>query len=67
MTASQPHRRTFLEIFAAPLAVALISLVGLLAALIGDGWWDGLSWVALAVPALLYLYFVWRRGDGRRD
>ena len=67
MTASQPHRRTFSEIFALPLAVALISLVGLLAALIGDGWWDGLSWVALAVPALLYLYFVWRAADGRRD
>src|SRR5690606_34602273 len=37
----------------APVAVALVTLVGLIAALVGDGWPDGLSWAALAVPVAL--------------
>jgi len=53
--------RSIREIFAAPLAVAAVSTLGLLAALVGDGWWDASSWVALAVPVLFYLFFLWRR------
>jgi hypothetical protein len=34
------------------LAIALLSLVAVIAALTGDGWRDGLSWVGLAVPIL---------------
>jgi len=30
--------------------LAVISSAGLLAALLGDGAWDALSWAALAVP-----------------
>jgi hypothetical protein len=26
--------------------------------LVGDGWWDALSWLALALPVLLYLFFI---------
>lgn len=36
--------------FAAPLAIAAASLVGLVAALVGDGLADALSWITLAVP-----------------
>lgn len=39
-------------IFAAPLAIALLSVLGLVAALTGDHWRDWLSWLALAVPVL---------------
>lgn len=39
-------------IFAVPLAIAVFSVVGLIAALTGDGWRDGVSWAALAVPVL---------------
>lgn len=49
------------QIFAAPLAVAVISSLGLISALLGDGVWDGFSWAALAVPVLLYFLFLWRR------
>lgn len=49
------------QIFAAPLAVAIVSGLGLVSALVGDGWWDGLSWAALAVPVLLYFLFLWWR------
>lgn len=38
-------------IFAAPLAIGLLSLVGLVGALTGDGLRDALSWATLAVPA----------------
>jgi hypothetical protein len=41
------------RIFAAPLAVGLISGVGLLAALLGDNLWDALSWATLGLPVVL--------------
>ncbi len=40
------------RIFAAPSAIALVSLVGLVSALTGDGVRDQLSWVALAIPII---------------
>jgi hypothetical protein len=53
--------RTLGHIFAAPIVVGALSVVGLVAALVGDGWWDGLSWFSLTLPVLLYLFFVVRR------
>ena len=44
--------------FRAPLLLALMSSVGLLAALIGDGVFDLLSWLALGcVPAVIAWYW----------
>jgi hypothetical protein len=53
--------RSLAQIFAAPLVIAVLSTVGLISALVGDGWWDAVSWAALGLPVLLYLVFVWRR------
>ena len=36
--------------FAIPIVLAMLSLVGLVVALTGDGWRDQLSWAALFVP-----------------
>lgn len=44
-----PVRRTF----AIPTAIAIISIVGLLGALVGDGWLDAISWAGLLVPLLV--------------
>jgi hypothetical protein len=55
------NHRTLGQIFAAPIAIGVLSTIGLLAALIGDGWWDAVSWLSLALPVLLYLFFVARR------
>jgi len=52
--------RTLQQIFALPIAIGILSTVGLIAALVGDGWWDGLSWASLSLPVLLYLFFVIR-------
>jgi hypothetical protein len=53
--------RSLTQIFAAPLVIAIASTVGLISALVGDGWWDAVSWAALGLPVLLYLLFIWRR------
>ncbi|MBP7335146.1 hypothetical protein [Niveispirillum sp.] len=45
-------RRSLWAVFAAPILIAVLSIVGLVAALTGDGWRDALSWAALAVPVL---------------
>lgn len=56
-----PHHKTLWQIFAAPILVGVLSTIGLIAALVGDGWWDGVSWLTLALPVLLYFFFVLRR------
>lgn len=51
MTAPLPRRgRPLRAIFAAPTGIAVVSLVGLVSALTGDGLRDLVSWAALAVP-----------------
>jgi len=47
----RPHQ-TLWQVFALPVAIAVLSTVGLIAALTGDGWRDVLSWIALGVPVL---------------
>ena len=40
------------QIWAAPAVLGVLSLVGLVAALVADGWGDALSWLALSAPAV---------------
>jgi hypothetical protein len=42
------------NVYRLPWLLAVLSVVGLLSALFGDGLWDFASWVALSVP----LYFL---------
>lgn len=54
-------------IFRMPLWIALLSGVGLIAALVGDGWLDALSWLALGYPLWLTASLLrrqLRRGQG---
>ncbi|QUS41920.1 hypothetical protein RPMA_26100 [Tardiphaga alba] len=55
---SGPSRRTLWQIFAMPLVLGILSTVGLISALVGDGAWDALSWLTLGVPILLCAYFL---------
>jgi hypothetical protein len=53
-------RRTLWQIFSWPLAIGVLSTIGLVAALVGDGVWDSVSWLALFVPIALYALFLLR-------
>jgi hypothetical protein len=49
-----PKHRTLGQIFAIPALIGVMSIVGLVAALVGDGVWDGLSWLMLLAPIVIY-------------
>jgi hypothetical protein len=55
---SHHHRKHFQKaLWGAPIALGLISVLGLWSALIGDGWWDVVSWVCLGLVAAVCLWF----------
>jgi len=64
MTMPRRTTHTTAQIFAAPLAVGLISALGLTTALLGDGLWDWMSWVALSLPVALAVVY-WHVGARR--
>lgn len=49
------------QIFRWPLAIAVLTLVGLIAGLVSDGWGDALAAVGLFVPAALAIWLAMRR------
>lgn len=53
--------RAFARLYAWPALIALLSLVGLVAALIGDGPLDWLSWLGLAAPVCALGWALTRR------
>lgn len=58
-----PVRRSLWQVFALPVAFGVLSAVGLVAALLGDGVWDAVSWLTLgaAVAACAHHGLPWRR------
>lgn len=48
-----------------PIALAVVSAVGLVGGLWGDGAWDALAWIGLGLPAVAALWFG-LRGRGTR-
>jgi hypothetical protein len=54
-------RRSLAQIFLFPALVAVVVLVGLVSALLGDGIWDAVSWIALAFPLAIFALFHWKR------
>jgi hypothetical protein len=67
MTMARPPRKTMAQIFGWPLLIAASTAVGLVAALLGDGIWDALSWVALAAPVAIFGLSVRPRRPFDRD
>jgi hypothetical protein len=65
--ASSQHRshRSAWAVFRWPLLVGVICGAGLGLALVGDGVWDGLSWLALSLPIVLAVVY-WRRAGHKR-
>lgn len=50
----------FWHIWIIPLLLGIVSLFGLIAALVGDDLWDVLSWLTLAIPLLVIGRFIWK-------
>jgi hypothetical protein len=58
MTRPFPCRKVY-----GPAAIlAAITAYGLLSALLGDGVWDAISWVALACPLVVIIWMLGRGG-----
>ncbi|CAN5880937.1 hypothetical protein BH11PSE8_BH11PSE8_40800 [soil metagenome] len=56
------HRKGFQwSLWGAPIALALVTAIGLIAALVGDGAWDAASWIALGLPVAVCAWFGLRR------
>ena len=55
------RRRSMREIFEIPILLGVLTTIGLISALVGDGVWDGVSWLALSVPVAVYLVYWLRR------
>lgn len=53
------HQQSAREIFFMPTLLGLVSVVGLVSALLGDGVWDALSWLAL-LTSLAAVAWAWR-------
>jgi len=57
--------KTPMQIWGAPILLAIFTVIGLIAALLGDGVWDAVSAVALGMPALACLWYGLRRRPAR--
>lgn len=53
MTARKGNSQTGWQIFRWPLLMALANAIGLVAALVGDGWYDLVSWATLGLTLVV--------------
>ncbi len=61
------HSFPFRKVYGSALIVAVITLCGLVSALLGDGLWDEFSWVALATPLFVIVWKYSRATPGGRN
>lgn len=59
--------RTPLQIWGAPIVLGILTTIGLISALLGDGVWDAVSALALGIPCLLGFWYSVRRGPKQRS
>ncbi len=58
--------RTRAQIWGVPLLLAVLTAIGLVAALLGDGVWDLVSAVTLGAPVAVGAWYSLRRAPARR-
>ncbi|CAN5810546.1 hypothetical protein BH09PSE5_BH09PSE5_18840 [soil metagenome] len=49
------------SLWGVPILMAVVSVIGLLSALLGDGAWDAVSWVGLGIPLVVCVWYGWMR------
>jgi len=47
------------QIFRSPFVLLVLTTIGLVAALVGDGWADVSSWIALATPIVTIVWMLY--------
>ena len=52
--------RPFMVLWGWPIALGILTLIGLIAALLGDGPWDYLSALTLAAPVAVGAWHAWK-------
>jgi len=55
----------FVKLWGMPIVLGILTIVGLLSALFGDGIWDALSAVTLGAPVLVGAWYSLRRQPHR--
>jgi len=58
------------QVWSVPAALGFLTLVGVVAALLSDGIGDAISWITLAIPVAVALWFIGRAlraGSGGRS
>lgn len=59
---------SFIKLWGMPIVLGVLSITGLIAALVGDGIWDVLSWIALAIPVIVMIkYYFKPSADGNKE
>lgn len=59
MTAAKRNaQRPLSRIFAVPLALGVVSAIGLIAALVGDDIWDAIGWLGLGIPLAVTAWYL---------
>lgn len=49
------------QVFRWPLLLGVATVIGLVSALVADGWGDALSWVLLSLPMAVSLWYIYRK------
>lgn len=57
------HSSEFRRVWGMPILLGLLTAFGLLAALLGQGAWHWLAWLAIATPIAVMAYHLCRRED----
>ncbi|MEN3953524.1 hypothetical protein [Iodidimonas sp. SYSU 1G8] len=61
MRARPSGKRSFGQVWGAPIALGVLGSIGLVSALIGDGFYDAASWATLGLPVLVIIWAIMRR------
>ena len=54
-------KNTFWKVWGTPVFIGILSGIGLLSALTGDGFYDLVSWFALGIPVVVTIWFLVKR------
>lgn len=61
MSSKPSGKRTFGQVWGVPIVLGVLGSIGLVSALVGDGFYDVASWATLGLPVAVIIWAVARR------